>query len=67
MNNFQLKSAAYHLQLNDIKKILYNTIKFRDRCLLKALLWTGLSRKELGNLDVRDNDYDERLHMWLLV
>lgn len=54
MKKYQLKAAAYHLQLNEIKKILYNTTTFRDRCLLKSLFWTGLRREEAANLDVRD-------------
>ena len=60
MNNFQLKAAAYHLQLKEIRKIFLNTSNFRDRCLLKSLFWAGLRREEASNLDVRDLDFERK-------
>ena len=60
MNNQQLKAAAYHLQLKEIKKIFLNTSNFRDRCLLKSLFWAGLRREEASNLDVRDIDFERK-------
>ena len=60
MPNFQLKPAAYHLQLKDIKKLVFATNSFRDRCLLKTLFWAGLRREEAAQLDVRDIDFERK-------
>lgn len=60
MEKHQLKAAAYHLQLSEIKKIFFNTSNFRDRCLLKSLFWAGLRREEASNLDVRDIDFERK-------
>ena len=60
MEKHQLKAAAYHLQLGEIKKILFSTSNFRDRCLLKSLFWAGLRREEASNMDVRDIDFERK-------
>lgn len=56
----QLKASAYHLKPSEVKKIIYSTINFRDRCLLKTLYWAGLRREEARTLDVRDIDFDRK-------
>jgi len=60
MANYQLKAAAYHLQLKEIKKLILTTTSFRDRCILKSLFWAGLRREELTILDVKDIDFDRK-------
>jgi integrase len=60
MPNDQLKAAAYHLQLNEIKKIFFTTASFRNRCLLKTLFWAGLRREEVVKLDVRNVDFERK-------
>jgi len=60
MPTFQLKSAAYPLPLADVKTLMFNTILFRDRCIIKTLFWTGLRRHELTKLDIRDIDFDRK-------
>lgn len=60
MAKYQLKAAAYHLQLSEIKKLFFTTNSFRDRCLLKSLFWAGLRREEAVNLDVRDIDFERK-------
>jgi site-specific recombinase XerD len=56
----QMKASAYHLKPSEIKKLLLATINFRDRCLIKALYWLGLRRKEATILDVRDIDFERK-------
>ena len=60
MPTYQLKSAAYHLPFEDIKTLMFNTILFRDRCIIKTLFWTGLRREELTKLDIRDIDFERK-------
>jgi integrase len=58
--NQQLKAAAYHLSLSDIKKLFFATTSFRDRCILKTFFWAGLRRDEITRLDIRDIDFERR-------
>ena len=60
MTNYQLKAAAYHLQLKEIKKLILNTTSFRDRCIIKSLFWMGLRREEVITLNVKDIDFDRK-------
>ena len=60
MTNYQLKAAAYHLQLKEIKKLILTTTSFRDRCIIKSLFWAGLRREEVTMLDIKDIDFDRR-------
>ena len=52
----QMKASAYHLKTAEVKKLIFSATNFRDRCLIKTLFWSGLRRKELVELDVRDID-----------
>lgn len=56
----QLKSSEYTLKPSEIKKIIYSTKTFRDRCLIEALYYAGLRRFEAQNLDVRDIDFERK-------
>ncbi len=60
MLTYQLKSAAYHLPFADVKTLMFNTILFRDRCIIKTLFWAGLRREELTKLDIRDIDFERK-------
>ena len=60
MTNYQLKAAAYHLQLKEIKKLILTTTSFRDRCIIKSLFWMGLRREEVTTLNVKDIDFDRK-------
>lgn len=57
---YQLKDGAYHLKYSEVKKILFATQSFRNRCLIKALFWLGLRREEARNLDIRDIDFERQ-------
>ncbi len=56
----QMRASAYHLKPSELKKLLFATTSFRDRCLVKALYWLGLRRKELCGLDMRDLDFERK-------
>lgn len=56
----QMRASAYHLKPAEIKKLIIATGSFRDRCIIKALFWLGLRRKELCSLDIRDLDFDRK-------
>ena len=43
----QMSASAYHLKPSEVKKLIIATNNFRDRCMIKALWWIGLRRKEL--------------------
>ena len=60
MTNYQLKAAAYHLQLKEIKKLILTNTSFRDRCIIKSLFWMGLRREEVTTLNVKDIDFDRK-------
>ncbi|MGH1362267.1 MAG: tyrosine-type recombinase/integrase [Calditrichia bacterium] len=60
MSTYQLKASAYHLKLPDIKKLIFATRSFRNRCLLKTLFWAGLRREEAAQLDIRDIDFERK-------
>ena len=60
MNKQQLTLAAYHLKLGEVKKIIHATNSYRDRCLVKALFWTGLRKEEAIKLDIRDIDFERK-------
>ena len=47
----QMRASAYHLKPSEVKKLIIVTTNFRDRCIIKALWWLGLRRKELVELD----------------
>ncbi len=55
--NDQMSASAYHLKPSEVKKLVIATNNFRDRCIIKALWWLGLRRKELVELDTRDIDF----------
>ena len=57
----QLKDSKYHLNPAEIKRGIYATRSFRDRCLVKTLAHTALRRAELTSLDVRDLDFTRNL------
>ena len=57
MPSYQNKPAAYSLKLSEVKKIIFATGNFRDRCIIKALFWAGLRREEVVTLDIRDIDF----------
>lgn len=57
---FQLKDSEYHLNPAALRKVIYGTESFRDRCILKTFAQTGIRRTELSSLDVRDLDLDRR-------
>ena len=56
----QMPASAYHLKPTDIRKLTIAAIDFRDRCVVKSLLWLGLRRHELVVLDIRDVDFDRK-------
>ena len=56
----QLQDSEYHLNPAAIRKVIYATESFRDRCILKTFAQTGIRRAELGALDVRDVDLERR-------
>jgi integrase len=56
----QLKDSEYHLKSGEIRKVIYATDSFRDRCILKTFAQTGIRRAELAALDVRDVDLQRR-------
>ena len=56
----QLKSSEYTSKSSEIKKIIYNTKTFRDRCLIETLYYAGLRRFEAQNLDIRDLDFERK-------
>ncbi len=60
MQKHQLKSSEYTLKPSEIKKIIYNTKTFRDRCLIETLYYSGLRRFEAQNLDIRDIDFERK-------
>ena len=53
-----MRASAYHLKPAEIKKLIIATGSFRDRCIIKALFWLGLRRKELCGMDIRDIDFE---------
>ncbi len=55
-----MRASAYHLKPSEVKKLIIATANFRDRCIIKALWWLGLRRKELVELDVRDIDFERK-------
>jgi integrase len=57
----QLKNSEYHLKPAEIKKVIYATKNFRDRCLLKTFAQTGLRRAEIANIDIRDINFEKNL------
>lgn len=54
------QDSQYHLNPAAMRKVIYATESFRDRCILKAFAQTRIRRAELGNLDVRDVDLERR-------
>jgi integrase len=56
----QLQDSEYHLNPAAIRKVIYGTESFRDRCILKTFAQTGIRRAELAALDVRDVDLERR-------
>lgn len=56
----QLKDSEYHLTSAALRKVIYGTDSFRDRCILKTFAQTGIRRTELSNLDVGDLDLERR-------
>lgn len=52
--------SEYSLKPKEVDKIIYSTISFRDRCILKSLYWLGLRREECTLLDVRDMDFERK-------
>ena len=57
MPSYQNRPAAYSLKLSEVKKIVFATTTFRDRCIIKGLFWAGLRRAEVVTLDIRDIDF----------
>lgn len=55
----QLKNSEYCLKPAEIKKIIYATNNYRDRCLIKTLALTAMRRAELASLDIRDLDFSQ--------
>lgn len=54
MSSNQLKRSSYVLKPSEVKKVIFATNSFRDRCLIKGLYYAGLRRFEVISLDVRD-------------
>jgi len=52
--------SEYTLKPKEISEIIYATVSFRDRCILKSLYWLGLRREETTLLDVRDIDFERK-------
>lgn len=57
----QLKDSEYRLSKREIQKLIHAPDSFRDRCILKTLAHTGMRRFELGELDIRDIDFERHL------
>ena len=57
---FQLKDSEFYLKPAELKKVIYGCDSFRDRCILKTFVQTGIRRAELSGLDVRDLDLERR-------
>lgn len=57
---YQLKDSEFSLKPAELKKVIYSTESFRDRCILKTFVQTGIRRAELSALDVRDLDVTAR-------
>ena len=55
-----MRASAYHLKPSEIRKLIIAIGSFRDRCIIKALFWLGLRRKELCGLDLRDIDFERK-------
>jgi integrase len=55
-----MRPSAYHLRQSDIRKLILAATNFRDRTLIKTLLWLGLRRHELVALDIRDLDFERK-------
>lgn len=56
----QIKNSEFHLKPAELKKIVYAVAEFRDRCILKTFVQTGVRRAELSALDIRDLDLERR-------
>lgn len=57
---FQLKDSEFYLKPAELKKVIYGCDSFRDRCILKTFVQTGIRRAELSAVDVRDLDLERR-------
>lgn len=57
---YQFKDSEFYLKPADMKKVIYIVSSFRDRCILKTFVQTGIRRAELASLDVRDVDLEDR-------
>jgi len=52
--------SEYTLKPKEISKIIYSTVSFRDRCILKSLYYLGLRREETTLIDIRDIDFERK-------
>ena len=57
---YQLKDSEFHLKPAELNKVVYAVPGFRDRCILKTFIQTGIRRAELASLDIRDVDLESR-------
>lgn len=57
---YQLKDSEFSLKPAALKKVIYAAKGFRDRCILKTFVQTGIRRAELSGLDIRDIDFKRR-------
>ena len=56
----KIKYSDYILKPSEIKKLIYATKSFRDRCILKILAYTAIRRHELVGLDIQDIDFERK-------
>ena len=56
----KIKYSDYILKPGEIRKLIYATKSFRDRCILKILAYTAIRRHELTGLDVQDIDFERK-------
>ena len=56
----QQKASEFHLTKVELQKVIHAPDVFRDRCILKTFMHTGIRRFELANLDIRDVDFERR-------
>ena len=57
---YQYKDSEFYLKPAEMKKVVYAVSGFRDRCILKTFIQTGIRRAELAGLDIRDVDLESR-------
>lgn len=57
---FTESGFLYYIKPDDIKKIVTHVCNSRDKRIIETLYWTGLRRKELINLEIRDLNFEQK-------